>query len=155
MSKNSLSRMAREISRRSGICVPTVEVVLQAAFDEWRWQLTEGSGMVLVESFGTLTVKDVPARSYHYSRPEKGIDRIVPLPEKRVLKFKPTRNLSREVERRQFDPTRQSFYRHPDDPQIRYRSSAKYKKKTKPVCKVGQIKYEKPAQRLDDSRFNT
>ena len=143
MSKNSLSRMAREISKRSGICVPTVEVVLQAAFDEWRWQLAEGSGMVLVESFGTLTVKDEPARSYRYFRPEKGIDHMVHLQARRVVKFKPARNLSREVDARKFDPTRKSFYRHQDDPQMRYRSSLKYRAQTKPISKLGQTKFEK------------
>lgn len=144
MSQNSLTRMARKISKRSGIALPTVEEVLKAAFDEWRQELTEGSGIVVVESFGTMSVKEVPARSYHYYRPEKGIDRMVPLPAKRTLKFTPTRNMRRELEQRRFDPTRKSFFRHPDDPRNRYSSQSKYKKLTKPVPKLGQIKYERP-----------
>lgn len=136
--------MARKISKRSGIALPTVEEVLKAAFDEWRQELTEGSGQVLVESFGTMSVKEVPARSYHYYRPEKGIDRMVHLETKRVLKFTPTRNLKREVNQGQFDASRKAFFRHPDDPKIRYRGIHKYKKLTKPVPKLGQIKYERP-----------
>ena len=62
-------------------------MVLRAAFDEWRWQLAEGSGMVLVESFGTLTVKDEPARSYRYYRPEKGIDHMVHLRFDKLIKL--------------------------------------------------------------------
>ena len=143
MSQNSLTKMARLISKRSGICLPTVEVVLQAAFDEWRWQLTEGPGMVLVESFGSIAVKEIPSRSYHYCRPEKGIDGIVQLPGKRVLKFKPTRNLSREVEQQQFDPSRKSFFRHPDDPKPRSRPGRNIKKRTQ-VYKIGKTKFEKP-----------
>ena len=142
MSQNSLTKMARKISNRSGIAMPTVEVVLQATFDEWRQELAEGSGQVLVESFGTISVKDVPARSYHYNRPEKGIDKMVSLPAKKVLKFTATRNLKREVSEGQFDPSRKSFFRHPDDPKIRYGSIHKYKKITQPVSK-GNIKYEK------------
>lgn len=134
--------MARRVSKRSGICVPTTEVVLQALIDEWREVLCEGDGTVLICSFGTFTIKEVPARSYHYNRPDMGIDEIRQLPPKRQVKFIPTRNFAREVQNEKVDPTRKSFYRHPDDPGMRYRCSVRYKQNDLPVFK-GRTKYEK------------
>lgn len=116
-------RLVAAVVRESGVCRPTVEQVLPALFDVIRRELTEGEKQcVQIESFGTLVVKELRARSYHYRRPEKDIDHWVEKPARRILKFMPTRNMRREVEQGRFDPTRRSFFHHHDDPHMRGRS---------------------------------
>ena len=128
--KEYLHRMTAAIVKRSGIARPTVEAVLPYVFDEIRYQLTSGERLcVPIESFGTFAVVDIPERKRHYTY--KGADEIRTLPPTRRLKFAPTRNLKREIAERQFDPSRKSFSRHPDDPPIRKRRALKYNKRRK------------------------
>lgn len=112
------------VVRRSGICRATVEQVLPAVFDEIRYQLTEGCGCVPVESFGTFAVIDIPERQRHYTY--KGLDEMRTLPPTQRLKFAPTRNLTREIQAHQFDPTRRSFTHDPHDPPLRKKKELKY-----------------------------
>lgn len=112
------------VVKRSGICRATVEQVLPAVFDEIRYQLTEGCGCVPVESFGTFAVIDIPERQRHYTY--KGLDEMRTLPPTQRLKFAPTRNLTREIQAHQFDPTRRSFVHDPHDPPIRKKKGLKY-----------------------------
>ena len=126
--------MVMAIVRASGIARPTVEQVLPHAFDYIRRELVEGEKQcVAIESFGTFSIKEIPEREFHYTY--KGKSEIKHLPAKRVLKFSPTKNLKREVDERRFDPTRQSFTRHPDDPNIRLRAKFKYNKNQARVSK--------------------
>ncbi len=117
------------VVKRSGISRATVEQVLPAVFDEIRHQLTEGALCVPIESFGTFAVVDIPERTYHYTYGGRDEFRTVP-PTKR-LKFAPTKNLRREVDAGQYDSSRHSFERHPDDPIIRKRKELKYQKNQK------------------------
>lgn len=129
-------RLVAAVVKESGICRQTVEQVLPAAFDVMRRTLTEGEKQcVMIESFGVFSVKEVPQRRYHYVRPDRGIDRWVDRPPRRILKFTPTRSLRREIEAGQFDPTRRSFSHHPDDPHIRATRTAP--KKRGPISKAG------------------
>lgn len=112
------------VVKRSGICRATVEQVLPAVFDELRYQLTEGSQCVPIESFGTFAVVDIPERTRRYTYKDK--DEIRTLPPKRRLKFAPTKNMSREIESCRFDPSRRSFTHHPADPHLRTRNSLRY-----------------------------
>lgn len=126
--------MVMAIVRASGIARPTVEQVLPHAFDYIRRELVEGDKQcVAIESFGTFAIKEIPEREFHYTY--KGKSEIKHLPAKRVIKFSPTRNFRLEVERGQFDPSRQSFTRHPDDPNIRLRAKFKYNKNQDRVSK--------------------
>lgn len=127
--KEYLQRFAAAVVKRSGIARPTVEAVLPHIFDEIRYQLTEGGLCVPIESFGTFAVVDIPERQRHYTY--KGADEIRTLPPKKKLKFAPTRNLQREINNQQFDPSRSSFKRHPDDPPIRKRKHMEYNKRNK------------------------
>lgn len=120
------SHFISAVVKRSGICRATVELVLQATFDEARFQLAEGAECIPIESFGTFAVVDVPARSYR-CRGKDGQVRVKPIPAKRRLKFSPTRNLRREIEQQQYDPSRRAFSHHPQDPHIRTRKNMKYK----------------------------
>lgn len=123
--KEYLTRLSAAVVKRSGICQATVEQVLPALFDEIRYQLCEGRyKCVPIESFGTFGVVDIPERQHHYTY--KGADEMRTLPPTKRLKFYPTRNLRLEMLAMQFDPTRRSFRRHPDDPPIRKRTKMVY-----------------------------
>ena len=123
--KKFFTRFAADVVKRSGICQATVEAVLPHVFDEIRSRLAEGRyPCVPIESFGTFGVVDIPAREYHNTY--KGQNRLVQLPPRKRFKFYPTRNLTREIEAGQFDPSRRSFVHHSDDPTIRKREKMKY-----------------------------
>ena len=122
--KQYLQKFAAAVVKRSGICQATVEAVLPHVFDEIRYQLTEGSHCVPIESLGTFAVIDRPEHEFLYHRGEKR--EIKTVKAKKVIKFAPTRNLRREVDAGQFDPSRRSFTRHPDDPAIRKRHDLRY-----------------------------
>lgn len=122
--KKYFQHFAMNVVKRSGISRPTVEAVLPAVFDEIRHQLTEGCLCVPIESFGTFAVVEIPERQRRYTY--GGRDEIRTLPAKLQLKFAPTANLRREVTAQRFDPTRQSFVRHLDDPPIRKRKRMGY-----------------------------
>ena len=108
--------------------------MLPAVFDEIRYQLIEGQyPCVPIESFGTFAVITKPERRYHYYRPSKGIDEWRTLPEKKCLKFQPAYNLRRELNDGEFDSSRRSFSRHPQDPMIRRRNKMAYVPKRKPI----------------------
>lgn len=127
VNKIHFRRMVMAIVRESGICRQTVEQVLPVVFDVIRRELVEGEKQwVAIESFGTFAIKEVPEREHLYTY--NGKSEMRHLPAKRVLKFSPTKNFKNEVDRRQYDPTRKSFTRHPDDPSIRVRAKFKYKK---------------------------
>ena len=143
-------RMVAATVKASGICRATVEQVLPAFLDVVRRQLAEGPRRsVMIESFGTLAVKEVPARQYHYVRKEQGIDRWVDRPPKRVLKFAPTRNMKREIQEGKFDPTRKSFIHHPDDPRIRSPRDIQKRNTDTPWSKVGTTRYFKKKRGKD------
>ena len=120
--KKYLYQLAQAVSKRSGISINTCQVVLPALFDELRYMLCEGRYRVFtIESFGTLAVRELPQR--HYTRRyANGITQVVDLPPKLVVKFTPTRNL-----------TRQSFVVHPDDHPIRTRKRIEAKPRKKRV----------------------
>lgn len=121
-----------QVVKRSGICRATVEQVLPAVFDEIRYQLTEGSLCVPIESFGTFAVIDIPERTYHYTYGGRDEDRTIP-PTQR-LKFAPAKNLRREIfEDHRFDPTRRSFTHDPRDPALRIRKDLYYQPNRKGV----------------------
>lgn len=126
--KTYMKKLAAGIVKRSGISRPTVEALLPHVFDEIRFQLCEGQyPCVPIEGFGTFAVIDRPERKRKYSY--KGKNEVHTLPADKHLKFTPTKNMKREVEARKFDPTRQSFTHHPDDPKIRKRCDMKYNKR--------------------------
>ena len=118
-------KFAAAVVQRSGISRPTVEAVLPHVFDEIRHILTEGNKCVPIEGFGTFAVIDRPEHDYLYNR--NNANRICKVPAKRVIKFTPTKNLKREVDAGQFDPTRRAFTRHPEDPVIRNRRDMRYR----------------------------
>lgn len=126
--KQYLTRFAAAIVKRSGIARPTVEALLPHVFDQIRYELTEGSLCIPIESFGTFAVIDKPERTRRYTY--KGANEIHVLPAKKVLKFAPTRNMKREITEGKFDPTRKSFSRHPQDPKIRKRCDMQYNKRS-------------------------
>jgi nucleoid DNA-binding protein len=130
--KQNLQKFAAAVVKRSGICLATVEQVLPAVFDEIRFQLCEAKRpCVPIDSFGTFAVVDIPERTRRYTYKEKDELRTYP-PEKR-LKFRPAYNMKRELQAGQFDPTRQSFTRHPDDPIIRKRRQMHYQGDGEPI----------------------
>ena len=146
--KEYLTRLAAAVVKRSGICQATVEQVLPALFDEIRFQLCEGKyKCVPIESFGTFGVVEIPERQYHYTY--CGKDEMRTLPPKRRLKFYPTRNMRREMEQGIFDPSRQSFKRHPDDPPIRKRKDMNYQSFRKQVYKGPTQKLNHPNDKND------
>lgn len=122
--KEYLRRFARNIVERSGLSLQTVEVLLPHVFDEIRYQLTEGTLCVPIESFGTFAVVDIPERQRHYVY--NGIDEIRTLAPCKRLKFAPTRSFRSEVEKQKFDTDHHSFYRNHDDPPIRLRCRLQY-----------------------------
>lgn len=118
------------VVKRSGICRSTVEQVLPAVFDEIRYQLAEGPGMVPIESFGTFIVVDIPERQYRYTY--NGRNEIRTCPATQRLKFASARNLRREVlENHRFDPSRRSFVHNIADPPLRKRNKLMYKSNEK------------------------
>ena len=120
-------KFAAAVVQRSGISRATVEQVLPAVFDEIRYQLTtEDRPCVPIEGFGTFAVIDRPEHEFLYHRGD--IKKVCPVPARRQLKFTPTKNMKREVEARQYDPSRRSFTRHHDDPPIRMRKDMRYRK---------------------------
>jgi nucleoid DNA-binding protein len=123
--KSYLTKLASAVSKRSGICQATVEQVLPALFDEIRYQLCEGPWpCVPIESFGTFAITEKPERQYKV----RGKDEWKTLPPKKFIKFSPTRNFSREMVAGQFDESRRSFSRHPQDPPIRTRAHMQCRK---------------------------
>lgn len=133
------------VTKRSGICQATVEVVLPALFDEIRYQLVEGkSPCVPIESFGTFGVVEIPERQHLYTY--KGANELRTLAPTKRLKFYPTRSFRREIDSGQFDPTRKSFSRHPQDPPIRKRKNMQYQPNKKGIVYKGatsKVKSEK------------
>jgi len=130
--QQNLKKFAAAVVKRSGICLATVEQVLPAVFDEIRFQLTEAKRpCVPIDSFGTFAVIDIPERTRRYTYKDKDELRTYP-PEKR-LKFRPAKNMKRELQQGQFDPTRRSFTRHPADPIIRKRQHMKYQGDGEPM----------------------
>lgn len=143
--KEYLTRLAAAVVKRSGICQATVEQVLPALFDEIRYQLCEGENhCVPIDSFGTFGIVEIPERLYHYTY--KGLDEIRTLPPKKRLKFYPTRNMRREMEQGQFDSSRRSFRRHPDDPIIRKRLNIRYQPVKKGIYKGATQQIKKDNQ---------
>ena len=118
--QQNLKKFAAAVVRRSGICMPTVEQVLPAVFDEIRFQLCEAKRpCVPIDSFGTFYIENVPERQRRYTYKDK--DEVRTYPPERRLKFRPAKNMKRELQQGQFDPTRRSFTRHPKDPILRRR----------------------------------
>ena len=147
--KEYLTRLSAAVVKRSGICQATVEQVLPALFDEIRYQLIEGRyHCVPIESFGTFGIVEIPERQYHYTY--CGKDEMRTLPPKRRLKFYPTRNMRREMEQGIFDPSRQSFKRHPDDPPIAKRKAMKYRPLRKEVYKGATKKLKQQDNKNDN-----
>lgn len=126
--KQYLQKFAADIVKRSGIARPTVEALLPHVFDEIRYILTEGNQCVPIEGFGTFAVIDKPERRRRYTY--KGKNEVHVLPAKKVLKFAPTKNMKREIDAGKFDPTRKSFWHHPQDPKIRKRADMRYNKRS-------------------------
>ena len=130
--KQYLQKLAAAVSKRSGICQATVETVLPALFDEIRYQLIEGQRpCVPIDSFGTFAVVDVPERERRYVY--KDTDEVRHYPATKRLKFRPAYNMKRELDRGEYDPTRHSFSRHPQDPIIRKRQNMMYCKRDMPL----------------------
>lgn len=119
-------KFAAAIVKRSGIARQTVEALLPHVFDEIRYQLAEGKGCVPIEGFGTFAIKDVPEHEFLYHRGE--VREIHTVPAKKVIKFAPTRNMTDEVNRGQYDAARRSFVRMPGDPMLRKRHDLRYRK---------------------------
>lgn len=127
--KKYLYKLALAVSKRSGISVATCQVVIPALFDEMRYMLCEGQyRCVTVESFGTLTVKELPKRHYN-RRFTDGHVETVELPSKLTLKFLPSSHMRQEVERSKYDPSRHAFTLHPDDHPLRTRRAVGSKAK--------------------------
>jgi nucleoid DNA-binding protein len=125
--KSYLKKIAANVSKRCAIALPTVLQVLPAFIDEVRYQLAEGSyPCVPIESFGTFAVINRPEHEYLYNY--KGANQVHVIPARRQLKFKPAASFQREIETAQYDPTRKSFSRHPDDKPIKKRNDMRYKK---------------------------
>lgn len=125
--KSYLQSFAANVVKRSGINLPTVMAVLPHVFDEIRFQLTEGTLCVPIESFGTFAVIAKPERQRRYTY--KGVDEVRTYPPTMCLKFKPTHSFKQEIAAQQFNPTRQSFFRHRDDRPIRKRRHMRYNKR--------------------------
>jgi len=121
-----------QVVKRSGICRATIEQVLPAVFDEIRYQLTEGSGCVPVESFGTFALIDIPERQRLYTY-KRDTPELRTLPPTQRLKFAPTRNLRREIEAHRFDSTRRSFVHDPHDPPLRKKKGLRYQPNQKGI----------------------
>lgn len=122
-----LEKFAAAVVKRSGISRQTVEAVLPHVFDEIRYQLTEGNLCVPIDGFGTFAAISYPERQRLYTY--KGKHEHHTLPAMTKVKFAPTKNMQREVNAHQFDPTRRAFSRHPADPPIRRRKNMLYNKR--------------------------
>ena len=146
------------VVKRSGVCRATVEAVLPAVFDEIRYQLTEGTLCVPIESLGTFAVIDRPEHEYLYNR--NNANRICTVAAQKVIKFKPTRNMRNEVNAGRFDPTRRSFVHHPQDPVIRqrrdlrYRPAKKYNREDGASARPIYKRKESDTDRTDGTDFN-
>lgn len=118
--QQNLKKFAAAVSKRTGISRATLEVAIPAVFDEIRCQLSEGKrSCVAIDSFGVFYIQDVPERQRRYTYKDK--DELRTYPPDRRLKFRPARNMKRELQAGQFDPSRKSFTRHPKDPILRKR----------------------------------
>jgi len=138
-----LKRLVAAVVQESGICTPTVEVVLPAVFDVIRRELAEGPHhCVMIESFGTFAMIDVPEREHLYTY--KGKTTLKHLPATKRLKFSPTKNLRREVDAGVFDPSRKSFKHHPSDPILRNRAQMAYRADRKDQINKGATRFIKP-----------
>ena len=130
--KQYIQKFAAAVVKRSGICQATVEQVLPAVFDEIRYQLCEAKRpCVPIDSFGTFAVIDVPERTRRYTY--KDVDELRHYPAEKRLKFRPAKNMKRELQQGRFDPTRRSFTRHPQDPIIRKRRQMHYQDDGEPM----------------------
>lgn len=146
--KKYLYKLALAVSKRSGISISTCQVVIPALFDEMRYMLCEGQyRCVSVESFGTLTVKELPKRHYNRWFPDGHVE-AVDLPNKLTLKFLPSHNMRQEVEQSKFDPSRHAFALHPDDHPLRTRRAVGSKAK-KPNGFRGIDGFVKKDERLE------
>lgn len=135
--KQYLQKFAAAVVRRSGICQATVEAVLPAVFDEIRYQLCETrEPCVPIDSFGTFAVVDIPERERRYTY--KDVDEIRHYPPEKRLKFRPAKNMKRELQQGRFDPSRRSFTRHPQDPIIRKRQHMHYQGDGEPIH-IGKV----------------
>ena len=124
-SKSYLQKFAAAVVKRSGIARPTVEAILPHVFDEIRYQLTEGSLCVSIESFGTFAVIDRPEHEYLCNRGDKhGVKTVAA---RRQLKFRPAKNLRCEVEQGRYDHTRNAFVHHSGDPKLATRQDLRYR----------------------------
>ena len=127
--QQNLKKFAAAVVKRSGICQATVEAVLPAVFDEIRYQLSEGKrSCVAIDSFGVFYAVEYPERQRRYTY--NGKDELRTYPPDRRLKFRPARNMKRELQQGRFDPSRKSFSRNPKDPILRKR---KYQDDGKPM----------------------
>lgn len=141
--QQNLKKFAAAVSKRTCISRATVEAVLPAVFDEIRCQLSEGKrSCVAIDSFGVFYIQDVPERQRRYTYKDK--DELRTYPPDRRLKFRPARNMKRELQAGRFDPTRKSFSRHPKDPILRKR---KYQDDGEPIHIGNQ---EKPSTDKND-----
>lgn len=146
--KKYLYKLALAVSKRSGISVATCQVVIPALFDEMRYMLCEGQyRCVTVESFGTLTVKELPKRHYKRRFPDGHVE-DVELPHKLVSKFLPSHNMRLEVEQSKYDDSRHAFTLHPEDHPLRTRRAVGSKAKT-PNAFRGIEGYVKKDERLE------
>lgn len=119
-----LQRLVAAVVKESGICRETVEQVVPAVLDAIRRELVEGEWRcVPIESFGTFAVVEMPEREYHSTY--KG-DKIIRLPAKKKLRFRPSTNMIREIELGVYDTSRVSFKHHPKDPYLRKKSQMQY-----------------------------
>lgn len=132
--QQNLKKFAAAVVKRSGICQATVEAVLPAVFDEIRCQLSEGKrSCVAIDSFGVFYAVEYPERQRRYTY--NGKDELRTYPPDRRLKFRPARNMKRELQLGRFDPSRKSFSRNPKDPILR---SRKYQDDGKPMH-IGKV----------------
>lgn len=116
-----LYKLARAVSKRSGICVVTCQVVIPALFDEMRYMLCEGQPRcVSVESFGSLVVKKTPSSRFNRRTPDGHVE-TVEIPSKLTVKYLPSRHMRLEVEQSKYDSTRHAFALHSDDHPLRTR----------------------------------
>ena len=122
--KEFLQRFAADVTKRCGICQATVEQVLPAVFDEIRYRLVDGRyPCIPIESFGTFGVIEKPERQYKV----RGREEWKTLPPKKSLKFYMARSFRNELEGGEYNPSRKSFTRHPQDRPITRRKNMMYR----------------------------
>ena len=137
-----LKRLVAAVVQESGICTPTVEVVLPAVFDVIRRELCEcPHHCVMIESFGTFAMEEIPEREHLYTY--KGVTTLKHLPATKRLKFSAAKNLRREVDAGVFDPSRKSFKHHPGDPVLRNRAQMAYRADRKDQLNKGATRFIK------------